>query len=276
MCIPESLSQNTSSFFSAAYAICSAVSSAAAAIWLLLASIIQKIQVVAAPLFTPPGVAMNGSVGIKPFSSHVRMLFVNGVNTTRDSCRRVAYSISNIFNGCLVHYTYIPLRYDQVIRTIMVGHRPSGCDLLLANIRARLHELAATDLPHSDSDRRVSLASHRAIEQHPRLVIFAHSGGGAMLEAIREELTPEERTQIDVYSFGSAHLFSPEEGFETVKNAVAGGDPVPTICRLMDRRITPLGEAWDIGPRRIFDIGTHSILNDIYQLAMWHIRENYV
>ncbi len=97
-----------------------------------------------------------------------------------------------------------------------------------------------------------------------------------MLEAIREELTPEERTQIDVYSFGSAHLFSPEEGFETVKNAVAGGDPVPTICRLMDRRITPLGEAWDIGPRRIFDIGTHSILNDIYQLAMWHIRENYV
>lgn len=97
-----------------------------------------------------------------------------------------------------------------------------------------------------------------------------------MLEAIRNELTLEERELIQVYSFGSAHLFSQEEGFGTVKNAVASGDPVPAVCRFVDRRIRPLGEPWTIGTPALFNLSNHSILNDMYQLAMWHIRENYL
>jgi hypothetical protein len=276
MSIPHFSKKAINAFFTHANAVFTAICTMADAFWLILTTMREKVRKAVAPIFNPPGLPQNGSVGKKPFAPDVRILFVNGVGTTLESCRRTANAISRIFNDCLVHYTYLPLRYDQVLRTIMYGHRPASCDLLLSHIRERLHELVQTEHSPSDADRRVATVSQHALEQNPRLVAFVHSGGGAMLEAIREELTPEERSHIEVYSFGSAHMFSPAEGFENVKNAVAGGDPVPPLCRLIDRRIFPLGEAWNIGPQSLFNMSNHSILNDIYQLAMWHIRENCV
>lgn len=275
MCIPEFSSQSTNPFFTAACSVYTAVCTAAAAIWMFIASLVEKVQKVTAPFFSPQDSAINGTVGKKLVAANIKILFVNGVGTTHEACRRMASSISRIFSDSYVHYTYMPLRYDQVIRTIMFGHRPSACDLLLANIRERLHELADAPRAPSDTDRRIAVASSRALEQPQKLILFVHSGGGAMLEAIREELTADERRQMEVYSLGSAHLFSPAEGFDTVKNAVAGGDPVPAMCRLVDRRVYPLGDAWNVGQWALFNIANHSLLSDIYQLAIWQIRENY-
>ena len=276
MSIPQSSNQGMNAFSAGFHAVYRAICTATAAFLFILSAIASKVRMVARPIFNPPGSPENGCVGEKPFAPNIRMLFVNGVGTSLEKCKTIATSISRIFNDCLVHYTYAPLRYDQVIRTIMSGHRPSSCNVLLAHIRERLQELHQAEQPLSESDRTVASVSQSAFGEKARLVIFAHSGGGALLEAIREELTPEERQQIDVYSFGSAHLFSPEEGFETVKNAVAGGDPIPAVCRLLDKRIHPLGETWNIGSHALCNISNHSILNDIYQLALWHIRINYM
>jgi hypothetical protein len=275
MCIPTLPEHMIGALCTGALAAYTALRATATFIFTVLSSIIAKVRMVSAPFFTPSDSAQNGSVGVKPFAQDIKILFVNGVGNTLETCRETAQALSQIFNNSLVHYTYLPLRYDQVIRSIMYGHRPSSCDLLLTNIKERLHELRTSVKRHSRFDQRVSTTAQLAIESTPRLLVFVHSGGGAMLEAIRAELTEEDRSDIAVYSFGSAHMFSEKEGFEKVKNAVAGGDPVPAICRLMDRRISPLGEAWTVGAPALFNIANHSILNDIYQLAMWHIRENY-
>lgn len=274
MCIPSS-SEPLYALRTAACAMCTAICTATALIWHVLSSIMAKVRKITLPIFHSSGVPENGSVGYKPFSPRVRILYVNGVGTTVEQCRRTAYSISRIFNQSLVHYTFIPLRYDHVLRTIMGSYRLPACDLLLSNIRSRLHELDYERQALTAAEKKTSAISQPAIAEASKLIIFVHSGGGAMLEAVRDDLTSEERRQIDVYSFGSAHLFSADEGFDTVKNAVAAGDPVPQICRLVDRRIHPLGEPWNIGAPSILDISSHSILSDIYQMAIWHIKENY-
>ncbi len=276
MHLPSCSHQPFHAIYTAAQVVYTAICTATTAVFLALLSLVHRVKTAVMPIFTPHGVAENGSVGSTPFSPAIRLLYVNGVGTRVEKCRRTAHAISSIFNNSLVHYTYVPLRYDQVVRTIMYGYRPPACDLLLANIRERLRDIHAAEQQRSERDQRVEDASQRAIAQTSKLIIFVHSGGGALLEAIRDELTVDEKRQIDVYSFGSAHLFSPDEGFDTVKNVVASGDPIPTLCRLMDRRIYPLGKPWNIGGHTLLNVSRHSMLHDIYQLSLWHIKENYV
>jgi hypothetical protein len=249
---------------------------ATTAVWIFLSALVERVRKVVTPIFSPGGIAENGSVGTKLFSRNIRVLYVNGVGNSLAKCHETTSSISRIFNNSRINYTYIPLRYDQVIRTIMSNHRPGGCSLLIDHIRELLEELGRTERNASLTRSELPVCHHHPLGREGRLLIFAHSGGGAMVEAIREELTPEERSRIHVYSFGSAHLFSSAEGFEKVSNAVARGDPVPGICRRVDRRFKPLGEEWWIGTPAVLNISNHSIINDVYQHAMWQIREKYL
>lgn len=274
MCIPQFSNQAASTLCTTAYAAYSAVCAATAFVISLLCAIIQKVRAATAPFFSQANKGENGSVGVTPFAENTRIIYVNGVGNTLQTCRETAQTISRVFNDSRVDYTYIPLRVDEVARSILFGHRPASCDLLVANIRQQLHDLSESR--KNLTNRSITSLAENGDPQQSKLLIFVHSGGGAMLEAVRNELSEEERSQISVYSFGSAHQFGPQEGFRSVTNAVAGGDPVPSLCRLLDRKLEPQTESWNIGGPSSLNIRNHLILNDPYQLAIEHIRVNDV
>lgn len=229
----------------------------------IVTGIIVRITSVATAIFQIGCVSENGVVGEGQFSPHGRLLYVNGLSSDAERCRRIASAISSVFNGSTVNYTYLPLRLDHVARAILFGFRPSSCDFLLENIRVQLRDLGVG-----------SEKTKEDCSVWPTLKIFAHSGGGAMLGVIREELTPEERSHIEVYSFGSAYLFSPSDGFLNVTNVAASGDPVPRICRLLNRVGNSNAELMDVGTPTFFSLGNHAFQAEPYEMALWHVRVN--
>lgn len=234
-----------------------------ASIQAIFTTIILRITSVATAIFQIGCIPENGVVGEGQFSPHVRLLFVNGLSSDAERCRRISSAISDVFNGTTVSYTYLPLRLDQVARAILFGYRPESCDFLLENIHSQLRDL--------------KIESKKTCEESPvwpTLKIFAHSGGGAMLGAIREELTPEERSHIEVYSFGSAHLFGASDGFLSVTNIAASGDPIPRICRLFNRVAPADAEVMDVGTPNLLSLANHAFQGEPYEMALWHVRVN--
>ena len=257
------MSLSISPFATGAAACLSAFRFLCASIQTILTTIILRITTVTTAIFQIGCLPENGVVGERHFSSHVRLLYVNGLSSNAEKCRRISKAISSVFNDGFVSYTYAPLRLDQVARSILFGHRPASCDFLLENIRSQLRDLGVGSAKTSEES-----------PIWPTLKIFAHSGGGALLGVIRDELTPEERSHIEVYSFGSAHLFDGSDGFLTVRNIAAGGDPVPRICRLFNRFAHFDAEVMDVGSPTLLSLANHAFQGEPYEMALWHVRVN--
>jgi len=271
----------TDSAFYAYHVVTSVWTTIADTICSLVFSIIERIQLIAQCIFPIPDMPEHGFVGGDLFAKNVRILFVNGLRYNKNSCYRAAFHISQIFNSALVHYTYIPLTLPQIVQSIAYGSRPNGCQLLLQNIKQHLQEL------HNQKSV-VTLAQHRKTKDPEqktlaggeRLIVIVHSGGGAMLEAIQNDLTEEERDRIDVISFGSAHLFRHDYQFRQVVNVVAHGDPVPYISDLfylVTRQLRELMKPpYYVGePENRIRLEHHSFLGDAYQETLKGLKEEY-
>lgn len=240
-----------------------AVQSVCASIQAFLAAIVLRIGYIASAIFQTGRHPESGVVGKGYFSPNVRLLYVNGLSSDSKKCQRTSRAISHIFDGTVVSYTYLPLRLDQVARAILFAHRPTSCDYLVENIRTQLREL-----------RVGSEKAWKDDSAWPTLKIFAHSAGGAMLGVIRDELTPEERSHIEVYSFGSAHLFDATDGFLDVTNITARGDPIPWVCRVANRFAHSDAEVISVGSPVSLSLANHGIRGEPYEMALWQIRVN--
>jgi hypothetical protein len=229
----------------------------------VLAAIVLRIGYIAVAIFQIGRHPENGVVGEGHFSPNVRLLYVNGLSSDAEKCQRISSAISSIFDGRVVSYTYLPLRLDQVARAILFAYRPASCDYLVQNIRTQLLELGVG-----------SEKTWKDCSIWPTLKIFAHSAGGAMLGVIRDELTLEERSHIEVYSFGSAHLFDATDGFLNATNIAASGDPIPRVCRVVNRFAHSDAEMMDVGTPTALSLANHGIRGEPYEMALWHIRVN--
>ena len=246
-----------------AFVCFAAVQCVCASIQAFLTAIVLRIGYIAAAILQIGRQPENGVVGAGHFSPNVRLLYVNGLSSDAERCQRISNAISHIFDDKVVSYTYLPLRLDQVARAILFAHRPASCDYLVENIRSQLRELGiGPEKTWKDES------------MWPTLKIFAHSAGGAMLGVIRDELTPEERSHIEVYSFGSAHLFDGTDGFLNVTNIAASGDPIPRICRVVNRFAHSNAEVLDVGSPIAISLANHGIRGEPYEMALWHIRVN--
>jgi hypothetical protein len=254
----------SSSSLAAGVAACiTAVQSLCTSIQAFLTAIVLRVGYIAATIFQIGRHPENGVVGSGCFPPNVKLLYVNGLSNDLEECRRTSIAISHIFHNSAVSYSYLPLRLDQVARAVLFGYRPASCDYLLQNIRRQLRDLGVGCKKTGEE-----------CSVWPTLKIFTHSAGGAMLGVVRDELTPEERSHIEVYSFGSAHLFDASDGFLIVTNIAAGGDPIPRICRLFNRHAHSDAEMMNVGAPRALSLANHSIRGEPYEMALWHIRFN--
>jgi len=246
-------------------------------------SLIKKIKRIVSAIFPIPQLPACGHIGGNLYAKNVRILFINGVGYSKNSSARAAKRISTIFGNCSVHYTFVPLSYAKVVQAIAYGKESIGCDLLLQNIKMHLRELKKQKpdvLISSHRDQDQDKQNNNILIGNSRLILFAHSGGGAMVEAIQKKLTRAEKQHIDIISFGSAHLFRHNCGFNRVINIVARGDPVPYISDSLYRYTRKLRELLKV-PRFVGHRVTmiqrerHRFLGDVYTRALKSIKEEY-
>ncbi len=192
----------------------------------------------------------NGSVGMHDVAHNVRILFVNGIGYTKPMCEYAASRISKLFNDSKVYYSFCPISLFQVIKTIAKIDQPRSSPHLLSTIRHHLHEIEAAPSTKPDAERTQARA---------RLVIIAHSAGGALLNSLRTSLCAEERRQISVITFGSASVVKQSSGFFKVSNYVAFGDIVPRISYVFKRICSTISHI--IKKRKLSDRQT-SLLSD--------------
>jgi len=208
-----------------------------------------------------------GSVGSGLYAGNARIVFVNGVGATEKRCREAAEKISDLFNSTTVHYTFLPLCYTSVIRSI-VHRRPSReSEFLLETVREHLKAPTAQNAPQT-------------LPGGKRIIVILHSGGGAMMAAIQGQLTRDERQQIDIIALGSAHLFSRHRRYHAVYNIVSPGDPVPYLCSLIRQVVHNAKEFFKpihiVGsPVDKVTMSRHGFFGELYQQALEERKEAY-
>jgi hypothetical protein len=211
-----------------------------------------------------------GYVGENLYAANVRILFVNGVGYTKESCAEAAEKISKTFNSSRVDYCFVPICYTQVVQSIVYKKQSKGSELLLKTIRECLKELNQNSL-----DQKAKI-----LNSGERLIIIAHSAGGIAIETIRNDFKREEKKQIDILSFGSTHHFRKRYGFNRTTNIVARGDPVLYMSEVLLQWVHNLRES-QTPPRFVGSLvpkiilGRHSFLGEDYQQALREIKEEY-
>jgi len=233
-------------------------------------SLISRISRIASYIFPiskePPAA---GHVGENLYAQNVRILFVNGIGYTKPSSLQAAEKISEIFGSSRVDYCFLPLCYTQVLQSIIYKKQPKGSDLLLKTIRKCLK-----GLENQNSQKEKTLKSGE------RLIIIAHSAGGIAIETIRENLKRNEKRDIDILSFGSAHHFRKSYGFNNAINVVARGDPVLYLSEVLLQWVHNLRESRTL-PRFVgspvpkITLGRHHFLSEDYQNELQNIKKEY-
>jgi len=219
--------------------------------------------------FCPQGTPETGSVGSKRFADNLRILFVNGIGTSHDECRNKCRSISQIFGDSRVDYAYLPLTIPDVVNALNPESKSNS--QLLKKIQTLLAELKPWSQPHTEQK------TNNYLMGGPRLLIIAHSGGGAEIKTLMKELPAQNRDLIDIVSLGSAHLFRPKEGWRKTDNFVARTDPIPFICSCIAGNLRSLiHQATHYIGREQESIGeAHGFLNPTYQRALQRIASTY-
>ena len=228
----------------------------------------------ASPRPPSPSEATPGSVGEGRLFRNFRVMFINGCSYEEWENIAAAEKISQLFQerigqGIKVHYTYVPLNFKQVIHSVRWNIDPSGCDLLLQNIRERLRHI---DKPPSEKPSKFG-----ELKTGGRLSLVLHSGAGALLKSIMKKLTPEERKKIDVITLGSASLFKKED-FHNVMNFVAHWDPFPRLAQLAEslwpRRYN--AEVLSAGSIMQMPVLSHKFFRFPYQEALKKVVDMYL
>lgn len=65
---------------------------------------------------------------------------------------------------------------------------------------------------------------------HPPVVIFAHSQGALIVDLALEQLNPDERKQVHVFTFGAAKFVSPGKAHPVSHNYLSIVDPIPMFA----------------------------------------------
>jgi hypothetical protein len=213
--------------------------------------------------------SLNGVVGEDEIAPHLRIVFVNGIMNTSEDCEQTAKKISEIFENCKIHFTYNPshgLMQDiiRAIKSLILGTYHNMSECLVQNIRLALDEVKG-DKKEKNEQEEIKLKG--------RVIVLAHSGGGLMLDYARKILTQEELDRIEVYTFGSAKIFS-AESFNKVSNYQSCSDFVPTICQLLQGNIfRSSGKVVKLGSYRNIPLSTHTLLSQDYHKALANVKQ---
>jgi hypothetical protein len=228
----------------------------------------------------PLPIPKNGCVGKGRCARNFRLLFVNGCSYEERESQAAASRISKLFGRIAgydvkVHYSYLPMTFRHVVGAVCYGEEPSGCDSLLANIRARLKEIDPTHRQKA-LQKKAERVCWRVLQGRGRLAIFLHSGAGAFFKKVMEKLTMDERKCIDVFSFGSAWLFNKED-FHNAANAVARWDPFPFLGRLVSGQwfLNSSTPVFQTGSFFQMPVVSHKFFNSSYQAALEKIVTTY-
>lgn len=115
-----------------------------------------------------------------------------------------------------MYYTCIPtagtLRdITGTIKTLVRPRKNVASQAVLQNIRERLQDVAE----HKDAT----------------ICILAHSAGALAVEQAHQDLSMEERSRIQLFTFGTA-IALPKDMFKKVKNYASQYDLIPAIGRI--------------------------------------------
>lgn len=221
---------------------------------------------------TTDGMPAKGYVGNTLYADNVRILFFNGVGSREDHCREKAKEISKVFGNCRVDYGYVPLTFFSAVDAIADHTKPLGADLLLDTLRTFDQELRHGKRPSSSCKK-----AGRFLVGGERIICILHSGGGATLESIKNEIPYHVKDIMDVISFGSAQLFLTGE-FRSVRNFVASNDPVPCVSAILSAAPERVFDApIDVAPvlGRENPLESHQFLSRTYQNALQSARQEY-
>lgn len=144
---------------------------------------------------------------------HLGIVLINGLRTSpAEALSRAETTSQNVMDQ------YIEVTYLADCGAVMGaglavleiwGYSTEACEKLLANVRNELERVGPDG----------------------RVILGAHSRGGATVGTMLPHLTPEQRAQIEVYTFGSAQIIDRKTfGLARAQNFISTRDPIPFIC----------------------------------------------
>jgi RHS repeat-associated protein len=156
----------------------------------------------------------SGIYGESEISNQIRVTFINGILTTKNTMMENLELISKTHGGVFVHYIFRPTqgwlwdicKAGLVKFGFLLGFR-SDNSYALANLWKKLIQ----DMGGPESGGLI--------------IHYAHSLGGSETDRARDLLTKQEQKMIRVRTFGSATLIA-DEGFESVVNFISNRDGV--------------------------------------------------
>jgi hypothetical protein len=105
---------------------------------------------------------------------------------------------------------------------------------------------------------------------------YAHSGGGTLTENALHLLTPEERSRIKIYTFGSASLFSKELARDVVHYvSIRDGVPMTSFINYCRAAFGQSNNVQFIGNFRGMPFSDHAIRDGSYEVAATKLGEKF-
>jgi hypothetical protein len=144
--------------------------------------------------------------------------FVNGIGNSPEQARQSASLISDYARGERVWSLVNDSNWYGVDNLIDVARQKLG-------LRTKVVERAVHYL------KLLLTFSFRDAACFP-VVIIAHSQGALIVDLALDRLTPEEREQLHVFTFGGASFLAPGKAHVQSHNYVSLADPVPRLSSL--------------------------------------------
>lgn len=200
---------------------------------------------------------LTGTMGEKEFfgASEVKITWVNGIKTSKQTCMKAAARIAAAFEGAKVHFFY---------------NATAGAHRDLLHAARQYYNL-------EKCHQAEGLANHlkETLKTANRVVHIAHSHGGIITAKMAPYLTDTERARIDVVLFGCPSLI-PQGMYGSAVHYVSNKDPIP--MQNPEIRTVVKGKKKDdaivVLPsnHHIFD---HRFTDPTYQAALKQYAANY-
>ena len=189
-----------------------------------------------------------------------RILCVGGVlNSFVDFMKNVDLTSIN-YGNCDVRYTYNATHgfCSDILECVaqILGIPTNSVDQLTKNLRQNLQDIGPNGV----------------------LTVAAHSQGGLILHRALEKLTPEQRSQIEVVTYGTAKIISQKHfGLKGARNYISNNDGIPFIADPIGYLGARFGGHSDVQflPSNSLPLIDHSFDNKAYQTVLKNIGFDY-